>query len=70
MTETRAELLERGWHTSFAMTADQDIVAVMRCKHYACGGRLWLDTWSKIDGLPRYTKQFTVCYTCGHRKEF
>ena len=68
MTETRAELLERGWGTGLAFIADLDMVARMRCKHNRCGGHLMLETWTKTG--TKYDKHFTRCLKCGHRKEF
>ena len=68
MTETRGELIERGWtSTHWCNWADIDIVSRMRCKHNACGGKLYLESWIK---LGEYNKQFAECRKCGHRKEF
>ena len=67
MTETRGELLERGWTNGLAFIADLDMVARMRCKHNACKGRLALESWIKPG---KHSKQFTRCERCGHRKEF
>ena len=66
MTETRAELIDRGWGTGYAFMADMDIVARMRCKHNGCGDTLALETWRKGNR----TKQFTRCESCGHRQPF
>ena len=67
MTETRTELIERGWHAGPMNWADMNIVGRMRCKYNKCGGRLHLESWTKSG---EYGKQFTQCYKCGHRKEF
>ena len=67
MTETRGELIERGWQDGMVNWADVDIVSRMRCKHNGCGGKLYLEAWIKPG---QYGKQFTECRKCGHRKEF
>ena len=67
MTETKGELIDRGWQAGWINWADADIISRMRCKHNRCGGKLYLECWSKIG---EYDKQFTECRKCGHRKEF
>ena len=67
MTETRNELIDRGWQEGLVNWADVDIVSRMRCKRNGCGGKLYLEAWIKPG---QYGKQFTECRKCGHRKQF
>jgi len=67
VTETNAELVERGWTSGWINWADADIVGRMRCKHNDCGGKLYLEAWIKPG---EYGKQFTQCRKCGYRKPF
>ena len=67
MTETRNELIDRGWTSGWMNWADQEIVAQMRCKHNNCGGHLYLESWVKPG---QYGKQFTQCRKCEHREPF
>jgi len=67
MTQSKSELIDRGWSAGWSNWADADIVSGMRCKHRACGGRLTLETWTKPAKIDRC---FTNCRKCGHRKEF
>ena len=67
MTETRGELIARGWQDAWLNWADLDIVSRMRCKQKDCKGKLYLESWIK---LGEYNKQFTECRKCGHRQEF
>jgi len=67
MTETKNELIERGWQDGMVNWADVDIVSRMRCKHNGCGGKLYLEAWIKSG---EYGKQFVQCRKCGHRKPF
>ena len=80
MTESRKELIERGWYRSIAFYADAEIVGKMRCNHNACGGHLRLECWHKTVVLStdiaallqqeQDDKQFTRCESCGDRKPF
>ena len=67
MTETRGELIERGWQHGMVNWADVDIISRMRCKHNRCGGKLYLESWIKPG---EYGKQFTHCRKCGRRLPF
>ncbi len=64
MTETREELIDRGWKETHPFPLDIKVVARMRC---TCGGHLVLTPWIKPG---RHFKQFTTCQDCGHRKAF
>ena len=68
MTETRGELLERGWHDGPLNWDDINVVIKMRCRYHACGGSLYLEVWTKPGVC--LDKKFTQCIQCGHRKEF
>jgi len=65
VTETVAELVDRGWRQDFAMPRDLAIIAKMKCTQ--CRGSLVLVNWAKHN---QPDKAFTRCVQCGHRRPF
>ena len=66
MTETRAELVDRGYlPNGIIWPEDIRIVQEMHCPQ--CGAKPTLTSWRKPG---QWTKMFTRCLQCGYRRPF